>query len=186
LNRYQGRDKDRSVDNLNGKLDRLGLWPEGDDGNGHNEDDGINYWKGKRIISMEEWKRIAGYTDLNDVLNPEEREELTERLKCKCGDLEQERKDMSRVSEILDRATPQIKREINPEALQYFPEADPNKGYISFPFDCLDSESESNSNSVSHYHCFKAPDLYMTWILDYRELFIHNGFREHQYSPTAF
>jgi hypothetical protein len=162
------------------------LWPKGDDGNGHghsyDDDDGINYWKGKHIISMEEWKRIAGYTDLNDVLSPEEQEELTERLKCKGGDLQQERDDMSRVREILDRAIPQIKREINPEALQYFPEANPNKGYIAFPFNHSDSDSDSNSD----YRCFKAPELYTAWILDYRELFIFNGFRKHQYEPTAF
>jgi hypothetical protein len=178
----QGKERDKSVSNLNGKLDRLGLWPEGDDGNGHNDDDGINYWKGKRIISMEEWKRIAGYTDLYDVLTPEEQEELEERLKCKCGDLEQEREDMSRVSEILDRATPKIRREINPEALQYFPEANPNKGYIVFPFNHLVLGPDSKSD----YHCSKAPDLYTAWISDYRELFIHNGFREHEYSPAAF
>jgi hypothetical protein len=179
---HQGREKDRFLSNLNGKLDRLGLWPEGDDGNGHgnNEDDGINYWKGKRIISMEEWKRIAGYTDLRDVLSQEEQEELTECLKCKCGDLHQEREDSLRISEILDKAGPEIKREINPEALQYFPEADPNKGYIVFPFTHSDSDSDSD------YHCSKAPELYDAWISDYRELFIHNGFREHEYSPTAF
>jgi hypothetical protein len=133
----------------------LGLWPEGDDGNGHgrsyDDNDGINYWKGKRIISVEEWKRIAGYTDLNDVLSLEEQEELTERLKCKVGDLQQERDDMSRVREILDRAMSLTRREINPEALQYFPEANPNKGYIAFPFNHSDSDSD--------YHCFKAPEM---------------------------
>jgi hypothetical protein len=39
LNHYQGQGKERGIDrflnNLNGKLDRLRLWPEGDDGNGH-------------------------------------------------------------------------------------------------------------------------------------------------------
>jgi hypothetical protein len=80
------------------------MWPEGDDGNGHNKDDGINYWRGKRIISVEEWKRIAGYTDLDDVLTPWEQEELTERLKWKGGDLQQEQDDMSRVSEILAKS----------------------------------------------------------------------------------
>jgi hypothetical protein len=110
---HHGRERNRFLNNLNGKLDRLR--PE-DNGNGHGNDDGINYWKGKRIISVEEWKRIAGYTDLDDVLTLEEQEELTERLKWK-GDLQQERDDMSRVREILDRAIPQIRREINPEAL---------------------------------------------------------------------
>jgi hypothetical protein len=38
LNR-RDREWDKSVDNLNGKLDRLGLWPKGDDGNGHDKDD---------------------------------------------------------------------------------------------------------------------------------------------------
>jgi hypothetical protein len=174
------KDLKKIIDEEKRSLDRFGLWHEGDDGNGHgnNEDDGINYWKGKPIISVEEWKRIAGYTDLNDVLSPEEQEELTERLKCKAGDLQQERDDMSRVREILDRAMPQIRREINPEALQYFPEANPNKGHIVFPFTRLYPDSD--------YHCPKAPELYDAWILDYRELFIHNGFREHEYSPAAF
>jgi hypothetical protein len=180
---HQGRGRERGIDrflsNLNGKLDRM--WPEGDDGNGHNKDDGINYWRGKRIISVEEWKRIAGYTDLDDVLNPGEQEELTECLKWK-GDQQQEQDDKSRVSEILAKARPKIAREIKSEALQYFPEADPNKEYIVFPF----SHSDSDSDSDSDYHCPKAPELYRSWISDYRRLFVFNGFREHQYEPPAF
>jgi hypothetical protein len=187
-----GRERDKSVNSLNGKLDRLrlGLWPEGDDGNGHSydEDDGITYWKGKRIIPVEEWKRIAGYTDLYDVLSPEEQEELEECWKFKCGDLEQDRKDKLRMGEIIDKAAPKIKREINPEALEYFPEANPNKGHIVFPFESLDPDLDPNPDPDSHsrYYCPKAPDLYVAWARDYQELFKFNGFRPHEYEPPAF
>jgi hypothetical protein len=59
LNRYQGRGIDRSLNNLNDKLDRL--WPE-ESGNGHNKNDGINYWKGKKILSKDIWRKLGGVT----------------------------------------------------------------------------------------------------------------------------
>jgi hypothetical protein len=59
LNRYQDRGIDRSLNNLNDKLDRL--WPE-ESGNGHNKNDGINYWKGKKILSKDTWRKLGGVT----------------------------------------------------------------------------------------------------------------------------
>ena len=59
MNRYQGRGIDRSLNNLNDKLDRL--WPE-ESGNGHNKNDGINYWKGKKILSKDIWRKLGGVT----------------------------------------------------------------------------------------------------------------------------
>jgi hypothetical protein len=56
---------------------RLRLWPAGS-GNGHNNNNnawGLG-WKGRPIISNEEWKRLAGYRELDDVLTPDEKMQL--------------------------------------------------------------------------------------------------------------
>jgi hypothetical protein len=42
--------------------DKVGrLWPE-ESGNGHNKNDGINYWKGKKILSLDIWRKLGNIT----------------------------------------------------------------------------------------------------------------------------
>jgi ArsR family metal-binding transcriptional regulator len=49
---------DKSVNNLSQRLDKL--YPET---NSNNNNDGVNYWKGKKIVSIKEWKKISNYTN---------------------------------------------------------------------------------------------------------------------------
>jgi hypothetical protein len=51
---------------------RMRLWPAGS-GNGHNNNAWGLGWKGRPIISNEEWKRLAGYRELDDVLTQDEK-----------------------------------------------------------------------------------------------------------------
>ena len=48
---------DKSVNNLSQRLNKL--YP--DTSNSNSSSDGINYWKGKKIVSVEEWKKISSY-----------------------------------------------------------------------------------------------------------------------------
>jgi hypothetical protein len=89
---------------------RLRLWPaESGNGNGNGHNNSRPWeWKGRPIISSEEWKRLAGYKDFYDVLTSEEREYLKINM-----DLPDE--------EIWNKAESRVIREINPKALDYFP-----------------------------------------------------------------
>jgi hypothetical protein len=49
---------DKSINNLSQRLDKL--YPDTNSSN--SSSDGINYWKGKKIVSVEEWKKISNYT----------------------------------------------------------------------------------------------------------------------------
>jgi hypothetical protein len=61
---------------------RLRLWPaESGNGNGHNNNNNNNNawglgWKGRPIISNEEWKRLAGYREFDDVLTSDEKMQM--------------------------------------------------------------------------------------------------------------
>ena len=50
---------DKSIinNNLFERLDKL--YP---DDNGRDKNDGINYWKGKKIVSLDDWRNIANYS----------------------------------------------------------------------------------------------------------------------------
>jgi hypothetical protein len=128
---------------------RLKLWPA-KSGNGHNKNNNnINWeWKGRLIISSVEWERLAGYTEFNDHLTPEEKYLLKISL-----DVDED----VLPKELLDRVESQTRREINPRALEYFP-----YGYVRVIF-------------YSSYSCPNAPDLYKMWVSDYRELLIARG-----------
>ena len=129
---------------------RLRLWPA-ESGNGHNNNNNNRNngwgwgWKGRPIISSEEWKRLAGYTEFNDNLTAEEKDYLKINL------------DLP--GETWDRAESEIRREINPRALQYFP-----IDIVTVVFN-------------SYYSCPKTPDFYKLWVSDYRELLTARGFR---------
>jgi hypothetical protein len=88
---------------------RLRLWPaESGNGNGNGHNNSRPWeWKGRPIISSEEWKRLAGYTELYDNLTPEEREYL--------------KINMDLPSEVWDKMDRERIWEINPKAMQYFP-----------------------------------------------------------------
>jgi hypothetical protein len=49
----------RDIDKLDDRLARL--WPE-ESGNGHNNNDGINYWKGKKILPKDTWRKLGDTT----------------------------------------------------------------------------------------------------------------------------
>jgi hypothetical protein len=51
---------DKSVNKLIDRIDKL------DSSNGNKKSDGINYWKGKKIISLEEWFRISRTNNLGN------------------------------------------------------------------------------------------------------------------------
>jgi hypothetical protein len=133
---------------LDDKLARLGLRPE-ESGNGHGRE---WEWKGRPTISNEEWKRLAGYTDFSDIITPEEEEYLEV--------------NHNLPKETWDRATSEIRREISPEALQYFPQ-----DIITVVFN-------------PSYSCPKAPDLFKVWVSDYRELLTSKGFRKAEYDGS--
>jgi hypothetical protein len=54
-----GRVRDKEIDKLDNKL--LKLWPH-ESGNGHNKNDGINYWRGKKILPRDTWRNIGDLT----------------------------------------------------------------------------------------------------------------------------
>jgi hypothetical protein len=132
---------------------RLRLWPikNGNGNNGHNKNNvwGLG-WKGRPIVSSEEWKRLAEYTEFSDVFNdenvitPEERWSWKTNLNDSMG--------------IWDKIDSRLRKEINPKALQYFPH-----DLFSVVF-------------YRSYSCPKAPDLYKEWVSDYRELLIARGY----------
>jgi hypothetical protein len=124
----------------------LSLWPE-ESGNGHSKE-----WKGRPIISVEEWKRLAGYTELSDIVTPKEEEYLEV--------------NHNLPKETWDRATSDLRREINPEALQYFPQ-----DIITVVFN-------------PSYSCPKALDLFYSWRNDYREFLAARGFRRADYDGS--
>jgi hypothetical protein len=132
---------------------RLKLWPAGNgNGDGHNNNR-FWEWKGRPIISSEHWKKLAGYQDMYDVLTPEEREYW--------------KKDLNFPSnEKYDEIEKRIIREIDPKALQYFP-----NDKITVVFN-------------SSYSCPKAPDIYKMWISEYRELLTARGYRHHEYDGS--
>jgi hypothetical protein len=45
----------KSINNLSDRLNKL--YPDTSSSNNYN--DGINYWKGKKIVSLDEWRKIA-------------------------------------------------------------------------------------------------------------------------------
>jgi hypothetical protein len=51
---------DKSVNKLIDRIEKL------DSSNGNNKSDGINYWKGKKIISLEEWFQISRTNNLSN------------------------------------------------------------------------------------------------------------------------
>jgi hypothetical protein len=51
---------DKSVNKLIDRIDKL------DSSNGNNKSDGIDYWKGKKIISLEEWFQISRTNNLSN------------------------------------------------------------------------------------------------------------------------
>jgi hypothetical protein len=118
---------------------RSGVWPAegGNGGNGHNNNKNNGWglgWKGRPIISSEEWKKLAGYTELYDNLTSEEKEYLKINL------------DLP--GEVWDRMDRERIWEINPRALQYFPQ-----DIVTVVFN-------------PSYSCPKAPDLYKLWVSD--------------------
>jgi hypothetical protein len=136
---------------------RLRLWPAGS-GNGHNNNNnawGLG-WKGRPIISSEEWKRLAGYKELDDVLTSDEK------MQCKMAlDVPED----VLPKEVWDRVNAQMIKEINPKVLQYFPQP-------ILPYDVVTVVFDPS------YSCPKASDVYKLWVSDYRELLIARGLRD--------
>lgn len=160
----------RRIISENQKLDedkiaamRLRLWPAGGNGNSggqnnnnHNNNNAwaLGWWKGRPIISEEDWKRLAGYTDLDDVLTEDEKLQRMMSLDVVENIFPQE---------TWDRLNAQMIKEINPRSLQYFP-----NDVIAVVFD-------------PSYSCLKAPDIYKLWISDYREYLTAKGYKEHEW-----
>ena len=126
---------------------RLRLWPA-ERGNGNSRNNNYCEWKGRSVISNEHWKKLAGYTELHDLLIPDEKMLLKMSLAVDEDVLSKE---------VFDRVNAQMIRQINPKALQYFPQ-----DLVRVVFN-------------SDYSCPKASDLYKEWVSDYREFLIARG-----------
>jgi hypothetical protein len=136
---------------------RLRLWPAGS-GNGHNNNNAWGLgWKGRPIISNEEWKRLAGYRELDDVLTRDEKIQIKMSLDVPEDVLSKE---------VWDRVNVQMIKEINPRSLQYFP-----IDIVTVVFN-------------PHYSCPKAPDIYKLWVSDYREYLTAKGYRSYEYDGS--
>ena len=139
---------------------RLRLWPinNGNGNSGHNKNNvwGLG-WKGRPIIPSEQWKKLAGYKELDDVLTEDEK------MQCKMA-LDVPEDVLSK--EVWDRVNVQMIKEINPRSLQYFPQ-----NVVTVVFN-------------QSYSCPKAPDIYKLWVSDYRELLIAKGFRIQDYDGS--
>jgi hypothetical protein len=70
--------------------------------------------------------------------------------------------------EVWDRVNAQMIKEINPKALQYFPQ-----NVVTVVFN-------------QSYSCLKAPDIYKLWVSDYKELLIAKGVNRHLYDGEGF
>jgi hypothetical protein len=127
---------DKSIKNLSERLDNLdNLYPNSLQ---------ISHWKGKLIVSVEEWEQISGlgeiYAREKEI---ESRTEVRESLKIKMKYPEDAWQELVSIRE---------KKEFRPEALGYFPD-----GFVSA--------------AVSPcWSCPQAPDLFSVWVSDYKEL----------------
>ena len=145
-------------------ITRLRLWPAGGNGNGNGGGNNNNnnnnnawrsgWWKGRPIISDEYWKKLAGYTDLDDVLTEDEQEQRKWTLDFVENIFSQE---------VWDRINAQMIKEINPRALHYFP-----NDAVAVVF-------------KPSYSCPKAPDIYKEWISDYEEYLTAKGYKKHEW-----
>ena len=57
---------DKSIDKLSKRIERIHhpTYDNGSDGNAKNN--GIKYWKGRKIVSLNEWKKIANHIEYCD------------------------------------------------------------------------------------------------------------------------
>ena len=107
-------------------------------------------WKGRPIISSEEWKRLAEFTEFIDVFDDDNVITPKESWSWKT--------DLNDSMGIWDKIDSRLRKEINRIPLNYFPH-----DIIAVVF-------------YPSYSFPKAPDLYKEWVSDYRELLIARGY----------
>lgn len=137
-----------------------GIKPYEGEPNDLNRMDGKNFWYGCHFISNADWKRIAGYTDLSDLISHEELNAIETGLV--------NRDPMA--SEKLHALTKSLKHEIRSQALLYFPAELPPLTVIFNPW----------------YKCPEYPEGLGYFREEYRQLLMKWGIPRSEYDGAFF